>query len=204
MADDLNPYRAASPIHVDEISSGQPPTMAQYMLEVDDLVTMSLYSTRKPLRTFRLGIFLGFVFIGLFLLAQPLLPQRRVGGRRATPWPFVVPMLLCALAGVWSSPPMMRRRTRRSCEKVYQGKLPWPQTVALSDEGILVTTPHAQGHTQWEGIDKIDATTTHAFFYLSQLEAVLVPARAFGSEAQFHAFVALARERWNRARAPST
>ncbi|HWB09287.1 MAG TPA: YcxB family protein [Pirellulales bacterium] len=68
---------------------------------------------------------------------------------------------------------------------------------------MLVTTPHSEGRYRWEGLDSIDTTATHVLFYLSKLHAVIVPARAFRNEAQFQAFVALARERWNHARSPS-
>ena len=77
--------------------------------------------------------------------------------------------------------------------------LPQPQTVILATDGIHVTTPQAQGCNYWLAVKGIDTTPTHALIHLAEDQAVVVPARAFRSKAQFHGFVDLARQYWQNA-----
>ncbi|MGH7134191.1 MAG: YcxB family protein, partial [Pirellulales bacterium] len=97
---------------------------------------------------------------------------------------------------------MIRRRARKQYAKIYQHRLPRQQTVVLSKEGFFVRTPDSESCYFWRGVERIDATATHAFFYLLAIQAVIVPARAFASEAHFCAFVDYARGLRKESREP--
>ena len=195
MPDEINPYYAGEKMPaIAETTGGPPPTTADFLLEADDVAAFLFQApeTRKQVRTLRMGLGFGFVFTlvlgwikGIGFL--PLIPASVL----------ILGML------VWHSPPLWRRRIRKSCAKTNAGVLPQPQTVALASEGIHVTTPQTRILNQWQGVERIEASPTHAVFCGQSLPAVIVPARAFRSEALFHAFVNLARELAKHARQES-
>jgi hypothetical protein len=189
MSHDVNPYAVMTPATIaSEAVSGPPPTTAEFMQELDDLVAFNSHSpyVRRQFRRIwvAVGILMAFVFIA-------------VGGLRAEMlFPLVIGLLVVA---VLLAPPLVRRRVRRQYAKIFGHRLPRQQTVVLSNEGLFVRTPDAESCYFWRGIERIDMTPAHAFFYLMAIQAVVVPARAFRSEAQFQAFVNHARKLWAEA-----
>jgi hypothetical protein len=188
MANDANPYQAPPAVMLADARVSEPPTTAEFMQELDDLVAFNSNSpfTRKQLRRVWISISLLLVFFLFCVQAvgrlQLLLPIGVAAGVLA---------LIC-------SPPMVRRRARKQYAGIFQHRLPRQQTVVLSNEGLFVRSPDSESCYFWRGIERIDATATHAFFYLLTIQAVIVPARAFRSEAQFSAFVEYARALWRQ------
>ena len=189
MAYDENPYRATAPTPLRESPITEAPTTADFVQEVDDLVAFNSCSpfARKQLRRrwIAIGIFGAFLLFCLQGIGAELLLPIFVG---------------VAIVAVLSSPPVIRRRVGKLYARIYQHRLPRQQTVVLAKEGLFVRTPDSENCYFWHGIERIDTTAKHAFFYLLSIQAVIVPARAFRSEAQFHAFVDHARMLWTNAK----
>jgi hypothetical protein len=191
MSDDVNPYAATSPlIAVNAGPTGSPPTTAEFMQEVDDLVAFNFHApfARRQLR--RLWISIGAIGVFLLFCLQGLAPDVLL--------PLFIALVVMA---VLFTPPMVRRRVRKRYARIFEHRLPRPQTVVLSSEGLFVRTPDSESCFFWRGIERIDTTPTHAFFYLLSIQAIVVPARAFQGEAQFEAFVDHARQLWTNSRA---
>lgn len=192
MSDDVNPYQATAAVARSGSPVREPPTTADFMLELDDLVAFNSHSpfTRAQIRRVRISlvVILGSLLFLTFQFARSevLLPIC-IG--------FVAALLAC-------SPPMVRRRARKQYAKIYQHRLPRSQSVVLSKEGFFVRTPDSESCHFWRGVERIDATATHAFFYLLTIQAIIVPSRAFASEAHFRAFLDCARGLWKESREP--
>jgi hypothetical protein len=60
-------------------------------------------------------------------------------------------------------------------------------------EGLAVTTGATASLTAWEGVDRIVVSDTHAFFYVNNFAAHILPRRAFADEGGFDEFVESAR-----------
>lgn len=189
MSHDVNPYAVMTPadLAVGAVS-GPPPTTAEFMQEIDDLVAFNSHSpfVRRQIR--RIWAAVGLVMAGVFVVIGGLAVEML--------FPFFIGL---AVVAVLLSPPLVRRRIRRQYAKIFGHRLPRQQTVVLSKEGLFVRTPDAESCYFWRGIERIDRTPAHAFFYLMAIQAVVVPARAFRSESQFQAFVHHAQKLWGEA-----
>ena len=77
--------------------------------------------------------------------------------------------------------------------------------MGISSEGLHETSPDSQALIRWSGIEHIGVTTDHAFFFVTQKEAHVLPRRAFPDAESFEHFVDLAvtyHERQGREPAP--
>jgi hypothetical protein len=187
MADEINPYNAAArPATMSESMLDPSPTTADFMLQLDDVVEMSLHApaNRRQRRKVILVCLVGSLG-GLLLVLNR---EVRFGGI------IIMAALWASLASILS--PLWRWRIKRLCAQIHAGDLPWQQTVNLSSAGLKTTTPRVEALYRWHAIQQIDVTPTRALFYVNGAQAVIVPARAFRSESQFHGFVTLAREFW--------
>jgi len=59
--------------------------------------------------------------------------------------------------------------------------------------GVHTTMPGRSSQTQWSAVRGMKLTATHMFLTVSRREAIVVPRRAFASEAAFETVVSLAR-----------
>lgn len=194
----INPYNAGTkPVASSRSLAASPPTTAEFVLEIDDLVALSLQmpATRRQSH-------IGLVCLGALCILSvvAVVAVWFAGDIRLDFWPLVLLVLVVALSASLS-PPMLRRRIRRACVKAYGDTLPWQETVDLSAEGIKAVTPDSEGLLRWQAIRDIRATSTHAFFFVNNVQACIVPARAFFDETEFHAFVAVAKDFWTAATA---
>lgn len=191
----INPYNAGNqPAAISQCGAG-PPTTAEFMLELDDVVALSLHApaTRRRRRVGLICVCVLCVLCIVSVVGVGLGKERSLGfGTR-----FLLGLTLAL--SMFLSPPLWRRRTRREYGRIYGGTLPWHEAVILSSEGIKRVSPHSEGLHRWRAIQNISATPTHVFFYVNNAQAVVVPARAFFDEAEFHAFVALASDFWTKA-----
>jgi len=192
----INPYNAGSqPVTASQTQAASPPMTAEFMLELDDLVALSLQmpATRRQCRIGLICLCVLCVSCAVAVVAVWL-----PGEIRLNYWPLVLLVLVVALSASLS-PPILRRRIRRACVKVYGDTLPWQETVGLSAQGIKAVTPDSEGLLRWKAIQRINVTSTHAFFFINNAHACIVPARAFLDEAEFQAFVAVANDFWTGA-----
>jgi hypothetical protein len=70
--------------------------------------------------------------------------------------------------------------------------------VTISPTGLRSVSTDFDAHYAWSGIDWIEATDDHAFFFLNTETAIVVPQEAFPRDEDFREFEAQAR-RWHDA-----
>jgi hypothetical protein len=75
-------------------------------------------------------------------------------------------------------------------------------TVALTPEGIKIRSRRMDGLVFWSAIKSLKVRFGRVFFFLTRRMAVIVPRRAFASDADFDAFAAAAREAWEHRQSP--
>jgi YcxB-like protein len=104
-------------------------------------------------------------------------------------------LLLLVACRVWVRPYLLARLAKQSLTDPENRKrwLGWRRTVigpgglSVRGEGI------GSSNVKWTAIQKIPATREHAFLYMTTAVAIIVPRRAFASDADFRNFVAAAR-----------
>jgi hypothetical protein len=106
-----------------------------------------------------------------------------------------IPWVFLALTGVyaWVSFELWRHR-RRIARDLDQRFEKGNAKLNLAPDGLYVIDPNSQSFTAWGGVLRIVETPTHAFFYTSLEEAIIIPGRAFPSTIDFRTFVGLARK----------
>jgi len=72
------------------------------------------------------------------------------------------------------------------------------QQVSLSSAGISTTSEARRSSSTWEVVERIESTEDSAYFYVSSVEAIIVPRRAFGDDADFEEFVEAGRRYHSR------
>jgi hypothetical protein len=194
MLEKINPYNAGNQrAAISQSRAEWPPATADFMLELDDVVALSLRATagRRQRRIALISLCVLCILCAVSLVVVWLRGESGLGFGLIL---LVFILTLCASL----SPPMWRRTMRRACVKVHEDSLPRQQTVLLSSDWISTITPDSEGRHRWRAIQNISATPTHVFFFVNNAQAVVVPARAFFNDAEFHAFVTLARDFWTR------
>lgn len=73
-----------------------------------------------------------------------------------------------------------------------------PQTVVISSTGALCDEGDIRTSIPWREVDRVVITPRHIMLFISQVQAVLIPMRAFGSPAAAATFGESAL-RWHRA-----
>ncbi len=68
-----------------------------------------------------------------------------------------------------------------------------PKTMTVAQEGLKVSGPSGDSCTRWHALTWIIEHGEHAFFYLTDKQALIVPRRAFADGRQFEDFVDTAR-----------
>jgi hypothetical protein len=66
-------------------------------------------------------------------------------------------------------------------------------SLEVRPEGLALTTGTTASLTIWEDIDRIAVGDTHAFFYLNNVAALILPRRVFADGRDFEEFVKSAR-----------
>ena len=104
------------------------------------------------------------------------------------------------LIGWWKIyPRRIEAITRQSTQRLYaEGKnagMLGPHTVELGEEWLTESSSEREVRTRWRAAERVAVTDTHVFLYVTGFSAVIVPVRAFSSEAERAAFVALANQR---------
>jgi hypothetical protein len=115
---------------------------------------------------------------------------------QGVPWPVAAGVaLLGLLLGVLFFvllPPLIFKRLTAGAFR--RARLPvTSMSLEVRPEGLAVTTATTASLTIWEGIDRIVVSDTHAFFYLNNVAAHILPRRVFADERGFEEFVESAR-----------
>jgi hypothetical protein len=67
------------------------------------------------------------------------------------------------------------------------------KTMTISPEGLSLSGPSGASITRWHAVVWVVEHGEHAFFYLTEREALILPKRAFADARQFEEFVDTAR-----------
>lgn len=117
----------------------------------------------------------------------------------SAPLPFWIIGALILL-GWWATyPRRIEAISRASTARLYRdgrnvGML-GPHTVAFDDEWLSELTPHREVRTRWQAVEQAVVTPQHLFLYVSGFSAVIVPLRAFATDAERTAFIEAASSR---------
>lgn len=115
------------------------------------------------------------------------------------PVPFWILGALILLAWWATYPKRVEAISRASTARLYRdganvGML-GPHTVELGDEWLSELTPDREVKTRWRAVEKAALTNEHLFLYVSGFSAVIVPLRAFATDAERTAFLERAERR---------
>jgi hypothetical protein len=200
------------------------PREARFTLTLDDLAAFRLYDTLHGSSAGR-GLLSGRYFLvvsGVFFLlvsvslAWGIVP--RVGWVRGlfVPLAVAVPTIPLGYYFYKSAADPNRKSHRSALEKATRDLLQRQydhgeldkqlggQRLELTSRGLVLETDFQTSVTPWSGVEKIVTTESHAFFYHSQYAAHVLPIQAFGSAAEFTAFVETARALKEAACRPGT
>lgn len=72
------------------------------------------------------------------------------------------------------------------------------QVLAVADDCFRAASSRGKTEVRWSAIPRIRVEEPRLFVYSTRRQAFIVPRRAFGSDAEFDAFVEAAQERWKR------
>jgi hypothetical protein len=103
-------------------------------------------------------------------------------------------LLLVVACRLWVRPYLLAWLAKPSLTDPENRKrwLGWRRTV-IGPDGLSVRGDGIDSTVEWTTIQKIPATRKHAFLYMTTAVAIIVPRRAFVSDADFRNFVATAR-----------
>ena len=71
-----------------------------------------------------------------------------------------------------------------------------PIVFALTEVGVNFRDRQMEGVVYWDGIKSVRLQGGRIFLFVGRKSALIIPRRAFGSNAEFDAFVSAAKERW--------
>ncbi|HEV3339014.1 MAG TPA: hypothetical protein VG125_01620 [Pirellulales bacterium] len=118
MADEINPYNAAGrAVTISESTLDPSPTTADFMLQLDDVVEMSLRApvNRKQRRKTLIPFFV-LLLLGVWTVSDR---ELRFGGI------LIIAASLASIVSILS--PLWRWRIRRLCAQINADALPWQQ-----------------------------------------------------------------------------
>jgi hypothetical protein len=198
MPDEINPYNAGTMAPRASPFAPSPGEISEvvYELDIEDLIAFSLYrhNNSAVARSARRRSTI------LCLLVAAICGFAGLGGianqdARAT-------ILFLPVAGAFALlpfvfRPVVRRQLRRSLVSLYREgsnrALLGTRRLRLSPPGISVSSELMETTAKWAAVEKIETNAEYACLYFAAVQAYIVPRRAFGDEAQFSAFVELAR-----------
>jgi hypothetical protein len=194
MADHVNDAsirtKQASDRYHDSPPEGTQRLEVKFTLRVEDVLSFQDYHLFKRAGAERSGVRrVGIVFL-LLVLAGLLLFVWEPQGVDAVPLALVIVLtLVVGLILCWR--PLIRAATKRNLRK--DRSFFRTSHVLLTPEAVQNSRGPSTLRVLWEGIERIAATETHLFLYISSFQAIVVPGRAFASEDEFDDFIDVAR-----------
>jgi hypothetical protein len=175
----------------------------------DDFVALTVHTWermpwrhRHPFSRVWLSLFALSLVCNILLLPGALSGLYSV---RGIAWPFLLPPALLGWLGIWLLTWRRRliRRTRRALQgKEYAAYLGW-QHLAIDPEGLTQANEELSVTLKWARVTSIEMATEHAFFYVPNGAAFILPRRPFPSVDAFTEFVETAKRYWGAAKKSS-
>ena len=154
-----------------------------YEVTLDDIHAFNLHYARTAPHARRSR---RSVRLALTLLLATLLCS--LGVLSKAPLPFWLLGTLI-LAGWWAVfPSRVEQMTRRHTERMYaEGQnagVLGPHRLTLDPEWLCERTDVREVRTHWRAVEQVVEDAQHLYLYVTAFSAVIVPKRAFGSEAE--------------------
>lgn len=165
----------------------------EYSLDEEDLISFSQYHAfHHPAskRRFRMQ---RFVYPLFYLLLFGSISLLRGGS-------FVVLITVISFAIGWVIlfPALWKRRIRKNTLKAYgtggNKALLGKHAIRVEEDGIAGTSDFGEGITRWAAIEKIEATDSHTFLYISAVTAIVIPKNGI-TGGDYNKFVSALRTR---------
>jgi YcxB-like protein len=198
MQDDNNPYRTM-PAAAREIEAarlvGQPMTV-EFALTGDDYAAFNLHWQRTS-EVVRQRLIKTWIVLASMTLAPALvsIATMRNDPGLAKLLAFVALLMLAWTISIAVS---RRRRASRSLHNLFRNMtgraLVGHRVFTIRPDAIEVVSEVFTTTYKWIGIERIETDIAHAFLYQGSAAAMVVPKRAFDSEAHFQAFIETARQ----------
>jgi hypothetical protein len=99
-----------------------------------------------------------------------------------------------SLSQLWWQGWMIRARWRANCEDHRSAWSVRDLRVVLSPNELRIISRASTGGYRWSVVWRIAVTRKHAFLYLTDDKAIVIPRRVFPDPTHFEEFVALARQ----------
>jgi len=141
---------------------------------------------------------------GVIMLIWLIIPLAILGSPAVLPGPPGQPKDWIALTGFTLAliglillvfrDPIMVVQIRRRARLGEFDRVCIPQKLVLSPEGVTHSSENGVALTLWKAIVKVRESEDHAFIYLSQVTAYVVPRYAFPNDAAFENFIDTARD----------
>jgi hypothetical protein len=164
----------------------------EHDLTVEDVVAFQRYRLAHPIKPKRISWAAGLITVCTMLAVLLALIF--------IPWPgwFLFVLFILAILVIALVSPRVQRQIiafllrRQLRQEAYAKLLGW-RRLEITPDGLSITTVTATSTTKWSGVLRIVVAENHAFFYLSPIEAYMLPRRALATENEFREFVKKAR-----------
>ena len=186
MSSSSNPY--AAPEHEPGSGatlreSGGDLTVA-YEFTREDYIEYNLFvnDRRKPYRRMHLFLLGGLLLYALLLLATGTFRDNHI-----------LLAVFAAVAGVIAFFPVILRRSirvnaRRLVADGVNRYLFGRKRLAVNSEGLVETGEYSELRLKWEIVENVVRSDAHLYLFLSSIQAIIVPRRAFATDADFQGF----------------
>jgi hypothetical protein len=201
MSEEINPYNAGT-----LAPSGSPfaPSAGElseivYELDVDDFVAFGIFHlyhspAERPGRRLVTAIFVILAVVCALTANVPWARGDRVGS-----------VFFLSLAGLCAALPftLFPWLTRRYARHVFRGDrnraMLGARRLRISRVGLSDSSELLKTSAKWAAVERIETNAGYAYLYIGAAQAYVIPRRAFNDDAQFLAFVELARRYWREA-----
>jgi hypothetical protein len=103
----------------------------------------------------------------------------------------------------WQHPRAIRAAVSKSARAGELASVLGIHHLTLTPDGVVEKSPVGEGKIVWGAIQNVTATTGPVYIFLQDGKALIIPQRAFASEAQKSAFMDAAERFYSAARAAS-
>jgi hypothetical protein len=171
-----------------------PVLKVEYTLTLEDAIAFLQYHSRHARQGKGQPRHLGWLWLVLLGLVSFLIVTVTLAGEAPAltlrAWGPVLLFVVYAFFYRFGNKLLERQRVRglRRNPRFFDKR-----TLALSPEALTASDQSAANTVRWHAVERIIEQPDHAFFYISQVEAFILPKRAFADERQFEEFVDTAR-----------
>lgn len=203
---ELNPYTAPNPQPVDD-----PPLIAQ--LSTDEGMTVEFEQTLEDVLVLQFHLqrargdaevprgVLIFIAVASVSLLVPSAFFATIPYWREEALEGLIGALLIASLGeaAYFGVPAVTRWTlgtsiRKLVKKNHNRNLVGERRIAISPEYVVCSSPGTQQVARWSGVERVLIEKNYLFIFITALDALVLPRRAFNSEQHFREYALLAEK----------